>query len=57
MPRLSRWSSKLSKFLEKGTQRCDDRAVINTCYELINVYGIHHQSSAASGETYQKIED
>jgi hypothetical protein len=53
---LSKLSSKLSNFLEKGTQRRDSRAAIDTCCVLINVYRTHHQPSVASGETYQKIE-
>jgi hypothetical protein len=54
---LSRQSSKLSNFSEKGTQRCDGCASINTCCGLVNVYRAHHQPSAASGKTCQKTED
>jgi hypothetical protein len=55
--RLSRRSSKVSNFSEKGTQKHDGRAVGDTCYALINVYQTHHQPSVISDETYQKIED
>jgi hypothetical protein len=55
--RLSRRSSKLSNFLEKGTQRCDCHAIGDTCCGLINVYQTHQQHSVTLGETYQKIED
>jgi hypothetical protein len=55
--RLSRWPSKMHNFLEKGTQRRDSRAVGDTYCRLINVYRTHHQPSATSIETYQKIED
>jgi hypothetical protein len=54
--RLPRWSSKLSNFSEKGTQRRDSRATIDTCCGLVNVYQTHHQPSVTSGETCQNIE-
>jgi hypothetical protein len=54
---LYRRSSKLSNFLEKGTQRHDSRATGDTCCRLINIYRTHHQPSVISGETYQEIED
>jgi hypothetical protein len=57
MHQLPRRSSKLSNFLEKGAQRCDSCAAIDTCYRLINVYETHHQPNVTSGETCQKIED
>jgi hypothetical protein len=31
MHRLSRWSSKLYNFSEKGIHRCDDHAVVDMC--------------------------
>jgi hypothetical protein len=54
--RLSKRSSKISNFSKKGTQRHDCCAAIDTCYRLVNVYQTHHQPSAISSETYQKIE-
>jgi hypothetical protein len=57
MRRLSRRSSKLSNFLEKGTQRRDGRATCDTCCGLVSVYQTHQQHSVTLGETYQKIED
>jgi hypothetical protein len=53
---LSKRLSKLPSFLEKGTQRCDDRATDDTCCGLVNGYRTHHQPSVTLGETYQKIE-
>jgi hypothetical protein len=41
---LSKWSSKLFKFSEKGTQRRDGHVYCR----LVNVYRTHHQPNAAS---------
>jgi hypothetical protein len=56
MRQLSRQSSKLSNFSEKGIQRCDGCAAVNTCCGLISVYQTHHQPIVTSSKTYQKME-
>jgi hypothetical protein len=47
---LSRQSSKLSNFSEKGTQIRDDRAAVDMYCRLINMYRTYHQPSATLGK-------